>query len=235
MLKEGGTTRERGQIGRWDREGDRQGEGTGGERQKGGQIGRGERQAINREGYREGVQTGRGYRQEGGTDTLGVGALVAVCGAIFVCGCSLFIDGRLLSPGADIIVHWWHAIACLRLKVVEVGTRSTLWLEGGGGVAVWYRVVVVVSGCCCLWAAVPVCRHWVVICWCWVAIVCRWGMVILGGDDRSWVADGGGSGVMVVLGGGGVVVSVLKSSPVWFFYLETKQLTIATSLYLSRY
>jgi hypothetical protein len=59
-------------------------------------------------------------------------------------------------------------------------------------------------------------------------------MVILGGDDRLWVADGGGSGVMVVLGGGGVV-SVLKSSPVWFFYLETKQLATATGLYLSRY
>jgi hypothetical protein len=30
-------------------------------------------------------------------------------------------------------------------------------------------------------------------------------------------------------------LSVLKSSPVRFFYLETKQLATATSLYLSRY
>jgi hypothetical protein len=94
MLKEGGTNREGGQIGKWER--DRQGEGTGGERQKGGQIGR---------GFRQG-----GYRQERGTDTVGVCVLLPFMGpslsvGLVVRGSSLFVGGG--SSSSVRARGWW--------------------------------------------------------------------------------------------------------------------------------
>jgi hypothetical protein len=81
MLKEGGTNREGGtdrEVGETGRETDRE-RGQEGKDRKGVET-----------GYKQGGGTDR---EEGGTDTGEVGALIAIHGAVFICGRSLFVGG----------------------------------------------------------------------------------------------------------------------------------------------
>jgi hypothetical protein len=184
-----------------------------------GETGRGRDRERGQEGKdRKGVETGYKQgggtdREEGGTDTGEVGALVAIRGAIFIRGRSLSAGAR--CPGALVVRGWGVVVVRSRSRIVVVGARSALWFEGGCGggtvvVALWYRAVVVVvaSGCCCSWAAVPVRPRWVVVCWRQAVVVGGWGMVVLG-----W-------GMVVVVGwcgsGVGVVLSVVVGPAVTF-------------------
>jgi hypothetical protein len=191
MLKEGGTNREGGQIGKWERQGGRQ---TG----RGDKRGKTER-GTDREGVETGYKQGGGTdREEGGTDTGGVGALVAIR-AICV-GPSLSVGAR--CPRALVVRGWGVVVVRSRSRMVVVGARSALWFEGGRGggtvvVAVWYWVVVVVVvalGYCCSWAAVPVLLRWVVVCWRRAIVVRGWGMVV-----RGWGMIVRGWGMVVVV------------------------------------
>jgi hypothetical protein len=117
MLKEGGTNREGGQIGKWERQGGRQTE-------RGDRRGKTER-GTDREGVETGYKQGGGTdREEGGTDTRGVGALVAICGAVFVRGRSLFVGGGSSSSVRARGWWWWALVLRCGSRVVVVGVRS---------------------------------------------------------------------------------------------------------------
>jgi hypothetical protein len=202
MLKEGGTNREGGQIGKWERQG-------------GGETGRGDRRGKTERGLRQGInrEGGQTGRKGGQTQGRWVHSLLFV-------GPSLSVGTR--CPRALVVRGWGVVVVRSRSRIVVVGARSALWFEGGCGggtvvVALWYRAVVVVvaSGCCCSWAAVPVRPRWVVVCWCRAVVVGGWGMVVLG-----WGMIVRGWGMVVVVGwcgsGVGVVLSVVVGPVVTF-------------------
>jgi hypothetical protein len=167
-----------------------------------GETGRGRDRERGQEGKdRKGVETGYKQgggtdREEGGTDTGEVGALVAIRGAIFIRGRSLSAGARCSWVGGcrrpfafedsgggrsfrAVVRGWlWWGYGRGRAMVSGGGSRSRvgvlLFVGGGSGSSA--------LGCCLL---APGSRCW------WVGDGRSWV-----GDDRSWVGDGGGGGVV---------------------------------------
>jgi hypothetical protein len=167
-----------------------------------GETGRGRDRERGQEGKdRKGVETGYKQgggtdREEGGTDTGELGALIAIHGAVFIRGRSLstgarcswvggcrrpfaFEDsggGRLFCAVVRGWLWWGYGRGCA--MVSGGGSRSRvgvlLFVGGGSGSSA--------LGCCLL---APGGRCW------WVGDGRSWV-----GDDRSWVGDGGGGGVV---------------------------------------
>jgi hypothetical protein len=172
-----------------------------------GETGRGTDSERGQEGKdRKGVETGYKQgggtdREEGGTDTGEVGALVAIRGcSLSMSACCSRVGGRrrpfAFEDGGGgcsfrAVVRGWSWWGYGRGRAMVSGGGSgrsrvgVLLLVGGGSSSS-------ALGCCLL---APGGRCW------WVGDGRSWV-----GDDRSWVGDGGGGGLMVGSCGSGVVV-----------------------------